>query len=74
MRPWILILITLLALTLANDLMACPGCKDSIPSSDAPSQATLPSGFNASVYYMLVAVFTVGGLVIGMIVKEVRKG
>ncbi len=51
---------------------ACPMCKDSVPNSTAEAPASVPGGFNISVYYMLAGVFTVGGLVVGVIVKNVR--
>ena len=40
--------------------LACPFCKDSIPSSDAQSSASVPGGFNNSIYLML------GGFVVTM--------
>jgi hypothetical protein len=51
---------------------ACPMCKDSIPSSDAQQAGSLPSGFNNSVYLMLVGFLTVLGTMIGLIIKAVR--
>ena len=52
---------------------ACPMCKDSIPNSDAAVTGSLPSGFNVSVYYMLIGLFVTIALVTGVIVKGVRS-
>ena len=52
---------------------ACPNCKSSIPNSDAQQSASLPSGFNNSIYFMLGGVFVVAGFVVRMIVKETRS-
>lgn len=60
-------------LALAGLAEACPGCKNSIPNNDAEVVQGVPSGFNHSIYYMLAGLFTVGGLVIRMIVREVRS-
>jgi hypothetical protein len=53
---------------------ACPMCKDSITDTGKAGAASagLPSGFNVSVYLMLVGLFCVMGLVGGIIVKGVR--
>ena len=58
---------------------ACPGCKDSVtdtatavdggPGGPMPG---LPSGFNYSIYVMLVGLFSVMGLVAGIVVKGIR--
>ena len=65
----------LLALPLlpAGLASACPNCKDSIPSNDAPQSAGLPGGFNTSIYFMLGSVGLVGAFVVRMIVKETRS-
>jgi len=55
---------------------ACPMCKDSITDTAKAGGgpvAGLPSGFNVSVYLMLVGLFCVMGLVGGIIVKGVRS-
>ena len=51
---------------------ACPMCKDSIPSSDAPVAGGVPVGLNASVYFMLAGLFMVLCLVSAVIVRGVR--
>ena len=63
-----------LALTLMASAAAraCPGCRESIPDSDAQQASALPGGFNLSIYYMLGSVGLVGGLVVRMIVREAR--
>ena len=53
--------------------VACPMCKDSIPNSDAQQAAGLTSGFNFSVYYMLVGLFVTIGISTTVIVKGVRS-
>ena len=53
--------------------VACPMCKDSIPNSDAERAASLPGGFNFSIYYMLAGLFAVMGLMGFVIVKGVRS-
>ena len=64
----------LLALMLlpARTASACPGCRESLPNSDAPQATSLPGGFNTSIYFMLGGLFLVGGFVVRMIVKETR--
>ena len=63
----------ILALLLtAAPAIACPMCKDSVPSSDAQSAGGLPSGFNNSIYLMLGALFCVMGFLAFTIVKGVR--
>lgn len=60
-------------LMLAGAAAACPMCKDSIPASDAQQAASLPGGFNASIFYMLGGLFGVMGLLATIIVKGVRS-
>ena len=52
---------------------ACPMCKESIPNSDAQQASSLPGGFNASIYYMLVGLFAVMGLMGFVITKGIRN-
>jgi uncharacterized Tic20 family protein len=66
-----LILVTLLLI--AGPAVACPMCKDSIPNSDAAQAGSLPSGFNFSVYYMLVSFLVVLSLVATVIVRAIRS-
>lgn len=58
---------------------ACPGCKDSVSDTTAaggggPGGPTpgLPSGFNYSIYVMLGGLFSVMGLVAGIVIKGIR--
>ncbi len=53
--------------------LACPFCKDSIPSSDAQSSASVPGGFNNSIYLMLGGFFLVLGFVTMTLVKDARS-
>lgn len=79
MRRWTPYLSLFILFTLAATSFACPMCKDSIADTakgnfnDPAAQAGLPSGFNFSVYYMLIAVFSMMGLVIGVIAKGIRS-
>ena len=67
------VLAVLLTLAPAAVAVACPMCKDSVPNSTADAPTGVPGGFNVSIYYMLAGLFTVGGLVIGVIVKGVKS-
>ena len=67
-----------LLLGLAGVAEACPGCKDSVGDSavdGGPGGPTpgLPSGFNYSIYVMLAGLFSVMGLVAGIVVKGIRS-
>ncbi len=74
MKRWTPILCVLMMLALTTTVaMACPLCKESIPSSDAQSPGALPSGFNTSIYVMLGGLFGVLGLVGFTIVRGVRS-
>jgi hypothetical protein len=68
---WILTLAMILLPVAAA--VACPMCKESIPNSDAEQAASLPSGFNFSIYYMLVGLFAVIGLMSFVITKGIRS-
>ncbi len=67
------ILVVVLTLTLTAAAMACPMCKDSVPSSDAQSAGALPGGFNNSIYIMLSGLFCVIGMVALTLVKATRS-
>jgi hypothetical protein len=62
-----------LSTILPTIVMACPFCNESIPESDALQRSSLPGGFNASVYYMLIGLFMSIGLVSGVITRGVRS-
>lgn len=67
-----------LLIGLADAANACPGCKDSVAATSAeggPGGPTpgLPSGFNYSIYFMLAGLFSVLGLVAGIVVKGIRS-
>jgi hypothetical protein len=47
-------------------------CKDSIPNSDAEQAASLPGGFNFSIYYMLAGLFSVMAMMGFVITKGIR--
>ena len=68
-----------LLLAFAGVAEACPGCKDSVSNaagadggSGGPTPG-LPSGFNYSIYVMLVGLFSVMGLVAGIVIKGIRQ-
>jgi hypothetical protein len=63
---------------LAGPAQACPGCKDTVAEGSVdggPGGPTpgLPSGFNTSIYVMLVGFFCVLGMVAGIVVKGVNS-
>ena len=76
-----LLLGSLLVLTMSTLATACPMCKESIATPDPSAMpggpgmtaGGLPSGFNTSVYTMLIGLFLVGGFVVGVIVRNVRS-
>lgn len=72
MRRRLLTAFLAIVLLPAGAALACPNCKDSIPNNDAEPAASLPGGFNTSIYFMLGGLFVVGGMVVRMIVKETR--
>ncbi len=67
------LLAALFTICFCTIVSACPMCKDSIPSSDAAQAGSLPGGFNTSVYIMLVSLFSVIGIVSGIIYKGVSS-
>jgi hypothetical protein len=78
MRALSLGLIITLGSAAAGTTLACPMCKDSI-SDTARSGNTagrgaeqgLPSGFNFSVYYMLIGLFVTMGVIGGVVTKGI---
>jgi len=66
-----LILAVLLMFAFAGIVHACPMCKDSIPNSDVSGAVAVPSGFNASVYSMLVGFLAVLALISGVCYKGI---
>ena len=82
MRRLTLTAIILGALLLpARAVTACPMCKDTISDTAAVAQpqdrtagpqASLPGGFNFSIYYMLTGLLCTIGLVAGVITKGIR--
>ena len=75
MRNWnrTIVLSVLIMLAMCALSYACPMCKDSIPTSDASAPTAVPSGFNWSVYTLLIGVFAVAACVGGMLFKVVRE-
>jgi hypothetical protein len=68
-----------LLLSVAAAVDACPGCKDSVSDTAASADGGpggpvpgLPSGFNYSIYVMLAGLFSVMGLVAGIVVRGIR--
>ena len=78
MRKWLAPAVAFALLVgLAGVAEACPGCKDSVSNTSVdggPGGPTpgLPSGFNYSIYVMLAGLFSVLGLVAGIVVKGIR--
>ncbi len=72
MNRWTLLLCLLVTLALTTAAMACPMCKDSVPSSDSQTAGGLPGGFNDSVYFMLGGFLLVLGLISTIVIKGVR--
>ena len=80
MTPMAIVLCAALVLSAARS-GACPMCKDTIEETStvaqaqdgsAGPQASLPGGFNFSIYYMLAGLFCTIGLVAGVITKGIR--
>ena len=68
-----------LLLSMAAAADACPGCKDSVADTAAAADGGpggpmpgLPSGFNYSIYVMLAGLFSVMGLVAGIVIRGIR--
>jgi hypothetical protein len=72
MRRAHFILATLLVLCLSAAVLACPMCKDSVPSNDAQQMEGVPTGFNNSVYLLLGTFLLVLTLVGGAIWRAVH--
>lgn len=68
----ILALALMVALT-ASAALACPMCKDSVPSSDAQAAGGVPSGFNSSIFLMLGGLFLVMGFIAFAVIRGVRS-
>ena len=63
----------LMTLLPAGLTLACPMCKDSIPTTDAQTASSVPLGFNVSIYSMFMGLFLTLGFVSSVIVKGVRN-
>lgn len=68
----ILALALVIALT-ASAALACPMCKDSVPSSDAQAVGGVPSGFNNSIFLMLGGLFLVMGFIGFTIIRGIHS-
>ncbi len=68
-----LLLSSVLVLCLSAAALACPNCKEQLPNTDATSAASVPTGVNTSIYYMLGGLFVLMALGGRMIVKVVRE-
>lgn len=66
------LIVPVLPLLLTATALACPFCKDSIPSSDAQAAGSVPGGFNNSIYLMLGGFFLVLGFVTMTLFKAAR--
>ena len=72
MKCWTKLIVPVLPLLLTTAALACPLCKDSIPSSDAQAAGNVPGGFNNSIYFMLGGFFLMLGFVTMTLVKAAR--
>ena len=72
MRRLIPILVVALNAFVALNAYACPFCKDSVPNSDAQATGGVPSGFNNTIYIMLLTFFCMIGMVTFTLVKGAR--
>ena len=80
MKRWMILLATgatMLGIS-ASAARACPMCKDSISdtakdgsSNGRGPQSGLPSGFNSSVYLMLVGFLGTAGLITGIVTRGI---
>ena len=81
MKQWIRALSLGLVFTLGSATgtsLACPMCKDSIADTARSGNTAgrgadqgLPSGFNFSVYYMLIGLFVTMGVIGGVVTKGI---
>ena len=78
--PRLTLAASIVALTLAapSSAPACPTCKQTIADTrtgggQPDPAATLPGGFNASVYLLLGALFTAAGLVVTTVARAARQ-
>jgi hypothetical protein len=51
---------------------ACPNCRDTIANTVADDVASLPAGFNYSIYWMLLGLFGAMGIVARTIYKGLQ--
>ena len=73
MRRSIPIVVAAISLLVQASAFACPFCKDSVPNSDAQMAGGVPSGFNNTIYMMLLGLFAVIGMVAVTLVKGARS-
>ncbi len=66
-------LVAVANLLVATSAFACPFCKDSVPNSDAQMAGGVPSGFNNTIYIMLLTLFAMIGMVAFTLVKGARS-
>ena len=66
--PRLFVLVVLLAS--AGAAVACPNCKEAIPTTDVQQASSFGSGMNLSIYYMFAGFF----LAIGICVRAMYKG
>jgi hypothetical protein len=69
--PLLSVLLILCCLSAAA--IACPNCKEQLPNTDASSSASVPAGFNMSIYSMLGGLFVLMALGGRMLFKVVRE-
>jgi hypothetical protein len=64
------LLTVLIVLALCGIAYACPNCRDTIANTGADDAASLPAGFNYSIYWMLLGLL--GAL--GIVARTIYKG
>ena len=72
MRRLLPILVFALTLALSGAVLACPMCKESVPTSDAQAAGGVPAGFNNSIFLMLGGLFVVMGFVAFTVIRGIR--
>ena len=69
MRRLMLLMVIAATLMFASGALACPFCKDALPSSDAMVANGVPGGFNNSIYFMFISLFSMMGWVAFTLVR-----
>ncbi len=68
--PWLVFLVTL---TLADEILACPNCKEAVANQDGDAMR-LANGYSWSILLMIGMPFTLLGTGMMAIVRAVKRG